>query len=306
MNKYVLYLICRLTVAMALQLRVSTWTRPRICRFVHSNNEHTPTINDLRRYVVASHFAYWNTNETNFAVHYQEVQQVFGQAVVHIPFYKDGTEQETDPTRQILAGYILQTPEETVVAFRGTKKRKWREWRNNLDGQPVLRHFTASIADQPEFSLWVHRGITKEYDRCRADFLRKIQQIVSMNGECHKKITFVGHSKGIISQLGALDYTLLNLTSQKPIQVITFGSYKIFAYLPGGDNPQDVFKQCGLYSLQVQLERDPVVYYPYLRSCYRHVFNARVYLKQPPKHLLEHCIEYYKHFLMDTPTVSYP
>lgn len=292
MNKYVLYFLCRLTMAVALQIHFTSWIKPRLCRFVHYR-EHSPTVKSLKRYAIAAQFSYFHSNETEHHRSLLDVQQAFGEGVVYTPFFKDGTETETDPTRQILAGYILQTADETVVAFRGTKKRKWREWRNNMDSKPILKHF---FGKQQAYSLWVHRGITKEYERCRADFFQKIQQVY--NGG---KIIFVGHSKGIISQLGALEFSLLDNTHCEPIPLITFGSYKIFAHLPGGDNPEDVFQKCGLYCVQVKFERDPVSNYPYLRPCYKHLSHTQVNLKQPIRPILEHSVYYYKRFFMEIP-----
>ena len=320
MNKYLLYFLFRLSVAIAIRLQIYGWVNPRVCRFIHSRDiylQHgvsSPTADDIRRYVVASQFAYFKEGDPSYEGSLSDIKRIYGDEVVYTPFFKDGTEKETDKKRQILAGYVIQVNDfkkqciETVVAFRGTKRQEWVEWKNNMDSMPILRHFMKQknfnkkdnkhpVNDEIEFSLWVHRGVTKEYDRCRLDFLKKIKQVYR-GGE----LVFVGHSKGIISQLGALDF-VLHFGSKNcfPIHLISFGSYKIFAHLPGGDNPHEIFKKYGLHCSRVHFLRDPVVNYPYFRPYYHHVFDTRIYLKQPPNSLMEHSVFNYKRFFMDIP-----
>jgi len=322
MNKYLLYFLIRLSLTITLRLQFSGWVNPRVCRFIHSRNiylQHgvsNPTTDDIRRYVVASQFAYFNKEDPSFECSLNDLKKNYGEEVVYTPFFKDGTEKETDVKRQIIAGYFIQANDlkrhstETVVAFRGTKRMHLDEWKNNMDSIPVLRHFIKDSDEGKEtgkkhpvcFSLWVHRGITKEYDRCRIDFLKKMKQVYK-GGE----LVFVGHSKGIVSQLGALDF-VVQFTPNRcfPIHMISFGSYKVFADLPGGDNPREIFKKMGLYCSRVNFLRDPVVNYPFFRSYYRHVFDTGVYLKQPPNSLLEHSIFNYKRFFMDIPPYTQP
>ena len=315
MNKFLLYFIFRLSVAFALKVKLSKWINPRTCRFIHSRDNNLkhgitlPTTDDIARYSVASQFAYFKESESSFNGSLNDLKNIYGDDVVYTPFFKDGTERETDVKQQILAGYIIQVSNvEIVVAFRGTKKKDWDEWKNNMDSIPVLRHFIKqSESEKPmndeekhpvEFSLWIHRGINKEYDRCRLDFLKNIKEVYQGG-----KIVFVGHSKGIVSQLGALDF-VINYDSQNrcfPIHLITFGAYKMFADLPGGDNPHEIFKNYGLHCSRVHFLRDPVVNYPYFRHCYKHVFDTIIHLKQPPNSLLEHSIYNYKRFLLDVP-----
>ena len=318
MNKHLLYFLFRLSIVVALWFRYSSWVNPRVCRFIHSRNQQVvscPTTNNLRKYAVASQFAYFKKGDPYFEGSLLDMKQVYGDGLVYTPFFKDGTEKETDEKRQILAGYIIQVNDfttgrsiETVVAFRGTKKKEWVEWKNNMDGQPVLRHFThlgisnaqteTPVDDNVAFSLWVHRGITKEYDRCRLDFLEKIKQVYQ-GGE----LVFVGHSKGIISHLGALDFVVHFNTEKRcfPIHLISFGAYRVFAHLSGGDDPCEIFKKWGLQCSRVHFLRDPVVHYPFFRPCYQHVADTTIYLKQPPNSLLEHSIYNYKRFFMDIP-----
>lgn len=326
-----LYFLVRLSIAVALQVRLAGWVNPRVCRFVHSPQQvvSTPTTDDIRRYAVASQFAYVKEDDPSFAGSLSDLKQVCGEQVIYTPFFKDGTEKETDVKRQVLAGYIIQVNHlsniETIVAFRGTKRKEWSEWKNNMDSIPVLRRFTKQSDKQSEkqsasdkkvtakqsdkqsekevtdrskegFSLWIHRGITKEYDRCRLDFLKKIEELVQVRELVKKgELVFVGHSKGIISQLGALDF-VVQYDRPFPIRLITFGAYKVFAPLPGGDDPREIFKKWGLHCTQVRFLRDPVVHYPFFRSCYQHVFDTRIYLKQPPNSLLEHSIYNYNRF----------
>lgn len=310
MNKYLLYFLFRLCVAISLKIHFSGWVNPRVCRFVHKKMIHLqhgvscPTTDDIRKYAVASQFAYFKENETLFEDSLADLKKNFGDNVIYVPFYKDGTENEIDVEKRILAGYFIKVKKkqgnEMVVAFRGTKKKEWNEWKNNMDSIPILRHFYRGPVgqDKPVFSLWVHRGILKEYDRCRSDFLKKIKQEY-----CGGELVFVGHSKGIISQLGALDYVVNYDIPDRPfpIHLITFGAYKVFAHLQQGVDPHTIFKKLGLYCSQVRFVRDPVVNYPYFRSCYQHVFDTRVFLKHPPNSLLEHSIYNYKRFFMDIP-----
>lgn len=314
MNKYLLYFLFRLSVAFALKVKISGLINSRTCRFIHSsdnNLKHSvspPTTDDITRYSVASQFAYFKGSESSFNGSLNDLKNIYGNDVVYTPFFKDGTERETDMKRQILAGYIIQVSDvEIVVAFRGTKKKDWNEWKNNMDSIPVLRQFIKHSEKQSEndeekhpveFSLWIHRGINREYDRCRQDFFKKINELYKGG-----KIVFVGHSKGIVSQLGALDF-VINYDSHNrcfPIHLITFGAHKMFADLPGGDNPHEIFKKYGLHSSRVHFLRDPVVNYPYFRNCYKHVFDTIIHLKQPPNSLLEHSIYNYKLFFMDVP-----
>jgi len=300
-----LYFLVRLSIAVALRVRLSGWVNPRVCRYVHSPQQvvFTPTTDEIRRYAVASQFAYSKEDDPSFAGSLLDLKQVCGEQVIYTPFFKDGTEKESDVKRQVLAGYIIQVNTETIVAFRGTKRKEWSEWKNNMDSIPVLRRFIKQSDSEKqrdkqvtkeEFSLWIHRGITREYDRCRLDFLKKIEELVQTGEQA--KLVFVGHSKGIVSQLGALDFVVQYDRSPFPIHLITFGAYKVFAPLPGGDDPREIFKKWGLYCTQVRFLRDPVVHYPFFRPCYKHVFDTRIYLKQPPNSLMEHSIYNYKRF----------
>lgn len=311
MNKYLLYFLLRLSIAVALNFHFSGLVNPRVCKFIHSNEIYlkndvsTPTADDIKRYVVAAEFAYFKYGDLPFKESLNNLKNIFGENVVYTPFFKDGTEKETDNKKRILAGYIIQINQskknaETIVAFRGTKKKELSEWKNNLDSIPILRNFyeNDNTKNPVAFSLWVHRGITKEYDRCRLNFLETIKQKYT-GGE----IVFVGHSKGVISQLGALDFSLTNKYDNRfPIHLVSFGSYKVFANLPYGNNPKQIFKKMNFHCSRVYFSRDPIVNYPYFRNCYQHIADTKIHLIQPPNCLMEHCVYNYKRFFMEIPS----
>lgn len=111
-------------------------------------------------------------------------------------------------------GFILESPEEIIVAFRGTSSAQ--DW---------ISDFIASQKRYPYLkvkgSLYTHKGFTDIYASSRDKLIASIRKLSDS-----KKLYITGHSLGgALATLCALD--LAANTSFTSIQLFTFGSPRV-------------------------------------------------------------------------------
>ncbi len=152
-----------------------------------------------------------------------ELKKKFGVSEIAIckPFYKNYQGLLYGQYREP-AGYVIQTANETIVAYRGTKTLY--DMFRDLKASTVIMKCGGK-------KLAVHEGFKLDYDSSKESLYQTLRQIPS------KPVIFTGHSLGgAVAQLAAIDYlettnstNETNSWSSKSLKAVyTFGSPRVF------------------------------------------------------------------------------
>ena len=155
-----------------------------------------------------------------------------------------------------LAGFIIESPSEIVVAFRGTEEAI--DVITDLDWFQIPYPFV-------ENSGWTDCGFTKDYQSIRNDVIQALKKLST-----NKRLFITGHSLGAaIATLAALDIAT-NTAFTQP-HVYTYASPRV-----GNFDFANMYNQTIHHSLRVVNTNDLIPHFPptaipFLPITYRHV-----------------------------------
>ena len=148
--------------------------------------------------------------------------------------------------------HFIVKNEELIVVFRGSDQ--FRDWFFN---------FIMTQSEYPKDSgIYIHSGFLTQILSIKSMFRRKLETHLSENKI--EKITFTGHSAGVLSVLSA--YISLDIIENYETEIVTFGAPK-----PGNDKFKEIMeKKCKC--TRIILDRDIITRVPLLPN-YCHVGN---------------------------------